>query len=116
MMKLRMKQLQHDMNIEAAKLSALSSGRNDKHEYLTGDEVLKSDQRRIIEQAKLTYSCLGKAFEKETKTVEEQGKRQIDAITNQNKRLYTLTNKDDHKSFYEKIFQKLVKKKNELMK
>ena len=64
----------------------------------------------IIEQAKFTYSPLGKAFEKQTKTSEEQGKKQIDAIANQNKILEAITNKDDHKSIYKEIFDKLVKK------
>ena len=48
--------LQYDINKEAAKISALSSGKIDKYEYLTGEEILPSDQRRVIEQAKLTYS------------------------------------------------------------
>ena len=38
-------------------------------------------------------------------------KKQVDAITNQNKRLEALTNKDDHKSIYKEIFDKLVKEK-----
>ena len=49
----------------------------------------------MVEQAKFTYSPLSKAFEKQTKTIEDQGKKQIDAITNQNKRLEALTKKDD---------------------
>ena len=69
------------------------------------------DQRRIIEQAKFSYSPLGKAFEKQTKTIEEQGKKQIDAITDQNKGLEALTNKDDHKSVYKEVFDQLVKEK-----
>ena len=56
-------------------MSALSDGKIDKHEYLTGEEILPSGQSRIIEQAKFTYSPLGKAFEKQTKTIEEQGKK-----------------------------------------
>ena len=48
---------------------------------------------------------------KKKKTFEEQGKKQTDAITNQNKGLEALTNKDDHKNIYEKIFDKLVKEK-----
>ena len=86
-------------------------GKIDKYEYLTGEEILPSDQSRIIEQAKLTYSPLGKAFEKQIKKIEEQGKKQVDTTTNQNKRLETLTNKDDHKSIYKEIFHKLVKEK-----
>ena len=48
--------LQYDINKEAAKISALSSGKIHKYEYLIGEEILPSDQRRVIEQAKLTYS------------------------------------------------------------
>ena len=43
---------------------ALSSGKLRKYEYLTGEDILKSNQQQIIEQAKLTYSPLEKAFEK----------------------------------------------------
>ena len=53
---------------------SLSSGTIDKYEFLTGEEILPPDQRRVIEQAKFTYSPLGKAFEKQTKTIAEQGK------------------------------------------
>ena len=56
--------LKFDIKREAAKISGLSSGKIDKYKYLTGQEVLPSDQSRIIEQAKFTYSLLGKAFEK----------------------------------------------------
>ena len=72
--------LQYDINREAAKVSALSSGNIDKYEYLTGEEILPSNQQQIIEQAKFTYSPLGKAFEKQTKTIEDQGEKQIKAI------------------------------------
>ena len=44
-------------------MSALSSGKIDKYEYLKGEQILPSDQRRVIEQAKFTYSTLGKALE-----------------------------------------------------
>ena len=72
--------LQYDINREAAKISALSSGRIGKYEYLTGEEILPSNQKQIIEQAKFTYSPLGKAFEKQTKTIEDQGENQVDAL------------------------------------
>ena len=55
------------LKIKAAKLSPLLSGKTDKYEYLTGEEILPSDQSRIIEQAKFTYSPLDKGFEKEIK-------------------------------------------------
>ena len=67
--------LQYDINREAVKISALSSGKIDKYEYITGEEILPSNQRQIFEQAKFTYSPLGKAFEKQTKTIEDQGKK-----------------------------------------
>ena len=72
--KIRDEKIQYDINIEAAKTSALSSGKIDKYEYLPGEEILPSDQSRIIEQAKFTYSNLEKAFEKQIKAIEEQGK------------------------------------------
>ena len=61
---IRDEKLQYDINREAAKISALSSGKTSKYEYLTGEEMLPSNQQQIIEQAKFTYSPLGKAFEK----------------------------------------------------
>ena len=77
---IRDEKLQYDTNREAAKTSALSSGKIDKYEYLTGEKILPSTQQQIIEQAKFTYSPLGKAFEKQTKTIEDQGEKQIKAI------------------------------------
>ena len=76
---IRDKKLRYDMNREAAKLSALSSGKIHKYEYLTGEDILPSNQQQIIEQAKFTYSPLGKAFEKQIKTIEDQGKKQVKA-------------------------------------
>ena len=69
--------LQHDINREAAKISALSSAEIAKYEYLISEELLPSDQRRVIEQAKFTYSLLGKTLEKQTKMIEGQGEKQI---------------------------------------
>ena len=60
--KSRVEKLQYDINREAAKLSTLSWGKIDKYEFLTGEEILPSYKSRIIEQAKFTYSPLGKAF------------------------------------------------------
>ena len=72
--------LQYVINREAAKISALSLGKIDKYEYLTGEEIFPSTQQQIIEQAKFTYSPLGKAFEKQIKTIKDQGEKQIKAI------------------------------------
>ena len=63
--KIRDEKLQYNISREAAKISALSSGKIDKYEYLTGEEIFPSNQRQIIEQAKFVYSPLGKAFEKQ---------------------------------------------------
>ena len=66
--------LKYYVNRETAKISALSSGKIDKYEYLTAEEILPSNQKQIIEQAIFTYSPLRKAFEKQTKAVEDQEK------------------------------------------
>ena len=63
--KIRDEKLKYDINSEAAKISALSSGKIDKYEYLTGAEILPSNRRQIIEQAKFANSSLGKALEKQ---------------------------------------------------
>ena len=78
--KIKDEKLQYDINREAAKISALSSGKIDKYEYLNGEEILPSNQQQIIEQAKFTYCPLGKAFKKQTKTIEDHGEKQIKAI------------------------------------
>ena len=77
---IRDEKLQHDINRETAKMSALSSGNIQKYEYLTGEDILPSNQQQIIEQAKFTYSPLGKAFEKQIKTIEDQGQKQVEAL------------------------------------
>ena len=79
---IKSEKLQYDINRETAKISALSSGKFDKYEYLTSEEILPSNKQQIIEQPKLTYSPLGKAFEKQVKTMVHQGKKQIEALEN----------------------------------
>ena len=75
--KIRDEKLQYDINREAGNILALSSGKIDKYEYLTGEKIFSSDQSRIIEQAKFRYSPLGKVFEKQIKTIEEQRKNKL---------------------------------------
>ena len=48
--------LQYDINRKVADISALSSGKIDKYEYLSGNEILASNQEQIVEQATFTYS------------------------------------------------------------
>ena len=67
-------------NGEAAKISSLSSGKIDKYAYLTAEEILLPVQRKMIEKAKFANSPLGKAFEKQTKTIEDQWEKKIKAI------------------------------------
>ena len=104
--------LQYDINREAAKISALSSGKIDKYEYLTGEEILPSNQQQIIQQAKFTYSPLGKAFEKQIKTIENQGKKQVKAI--QDKQIVNINNKDSYKDDYKDKL--LLSKEREIFK
>ena len=89
--------LKYDINREAAKISALSSGKLDKCEYLTGEEILPSNQQQIIQQVKFTYSPLGKALEKQIKTIKDQGNKEVKAIQNNNQ-LVNINKDDDYKN------------------
>ena len=78
---IRDEKLQYDINREAAKISAYSSGKLHKYMNILLVKIyLPSNQQQIIEQARFTYSPLGKAFDKQIKTIEDQGKKQIDAL------------------------------------
>ena len=80
---------QYDLDKKTAEISALSSNNLEKYEYLTGEDLgLKPS---TVEQAKFEYSPLGKVFtkglEKEEahlKAIEDQGKKELDAIKNIN--------------------------------
>ena len=63
------------ISTEKQRISALSSGKLYKYEYLTGEDILPSTQQQIIKQTKFTYSPLGKAFDKQIKTIEDQAKK-----------------------------------------
>ena len=73
---IRDEKLQYDINREAAKISALSLGKIHKYKYLTVEVILPSNQQQIIEGAEFTYSSLAKAFEKQIKTIGDQGEKQ----------------------------------------
>ena len=81
--KIKDEKLQDDVNREAVKISLLSSGKINKYEYLTGEEILPFDQSRRIEQAKFAYSPLGRAFEKQIKTITKtiRSKRKTKKVT-----------------------------------
>ena len=72
--------IKYNINREAAKISALSFGKTDKYEYVTGEDMLPSNKQQINEQAKFTYSPLGKDFEKQTNIIEDQGENQLHAL------------------------------------
>ena len=80
MIKLKMKNYKTILAEKQQKKSAKLSGRIDKYEYLTGEEILPSDQSKIIEQGKFTCSPLSKAFQKQLKTIEEQGMKQAEDL------------------------------------
>ena len=77
---IRDEKLQYYIKREAVKISALSSSKINNYEYLTGEEILSSDQSKIIEQAKFTYYFLGKTFEKQIKTIEDVAAKQTNLI------------------------------------
>ena len=85
---IRDEKLKYDINRESAKISSLSSSKTENCEY----------------------------FKKQTKMIEEQERKQIDAITNQSERLAALTNKDYHKDNYKEIFEELVKERRDEIK
>ena len=60
--KINDEKLQYNISREIAKVSVLSSDKTAKYEFFTGEEILPSNQGRIIEQAKFTYSPVGQAF------------------------------------------------------
>ena len=93
---IRDEKLQYDINRKATEILALSPGKIDMYEYLTGKDIFPSNQKQIIEQAKFTYSPLGKAFEKQIKSIEDQRENQIKAIQDQVKTIkrYIFDNKD----------------------
>ena len=51
--KIRDEKLQLNINRQAAKISVLSSGKTDKYEYLTGKEILPTDQSKVKEETKI---------------------------------------------------------------
>ena len=114
---IRDEKLQYDINKQASKISALSSGNIHKYEYLTGEDILPSNQQQIIEQARITYSPFGKSFEKQIKTIDDQGKKQVDALENLKLKEQTKPTEDkpNNQSISTIIFNKLINKRKELL-
>ena len=105
---IRDEKLQYVINREVAKISALSPGKTDQYEYLSGEEILQSNQKQI-EQAKFTYSPPGKAFEKQITTMEDQGVKQIKGIQNQRqvKAIKKCTYDDEDSPLISKLLDKI---------
>ena len=109
--------LQHDINREAAKISALSSGKIHNYKYLTGEDILPSYQQQIVEQVRFTYSLLGKAFEKQIKTIEDQCKKQADALESFKSKEQTkpIEDKSNNQSEATTIFDDIITKRKKIM-
>ena len=113
---IRDEKLQYDMYREAAKISALSSNKIGKCEYLTGEEILPSNQKQITEQAKFTYFALGKVFEKQIKTIADQGKKQVEALKDLKPKEQTTATEDesnDKLSIQKEIYNRLLDERSD---
>ena len=111
--KIRDEKLQYDINRKAPEISALSSGKIDQYEYLTGKEMLPSNQQQILEQAKFTYSSLVKASERQIKTIEDQAEKQIKASEDWKPKEQTKATegKSNNQPIPSNIFNYLIKKR-----
>ena len=104
---IRYEKLQYDINWESAEIAALSSGKINKYEYLTGEEILPSDQQQLMEQAKFAYSPLQKAFEKQIKTTKDQGQKQVEVLKTK-----PINDKSDNKpSISKEIYDKILEER-----
>ena len=104
---IRYEKLQYDINWESAEIAALSSGKTNKYEYLTGEEILPSDQQQLMEQAKFAYSPLQKAFEKQIKTTKDQGQKQVEVLKTK-----AINDKSDNKpSISKEIYDKMLEER-----
>ena len=114
---IRDEKLQYNINRKAAEISALSSGKINKYEYLTGEDILQSEQQQIIEQAKFSYSPLRKAFQKQIKTIEDQGQKQVEALKDLKPKEQTkpIKGKSNNQSRTTNIFNDLINKRKETM-
>ena len=110
---IRDEKIQYHINTEAAKISAWSSGKIHRYECLTGEDILPSNQKQIIEQPKFTYSPLGKAFEKQIKTIEDQGNKQVKALEDLKPKEETkpIEDKSNNQSKTTIIFNELIDKR-----
>ena len=108
--KIRDKKLQYDINREEAKYQHYHLEKLTNMNFYIGEEILPLDQRRVIEQAKFSHSPLGKAFEKQTKMIEDQGEKQIEALEEYGKQLIKSSGEKDSLEILKQkeIFDELV--------
>ena len=107
--KIKANKAQYDLDREAAKISALSSGELEKYEYLTGEDLgYKPD---VIRKAKFEFCPLGKVFHKRLdesdkkegllkrlKNIEGKNKEQLDEIKHQGeKQLHAIEKQKENK-------------------
>ena len=97
--------------------SALWSGKIRKYEYLTDEDILPYNQQQIIEQAKFTYTPFRKAFEKQIKTIEDQGEKLIDAFQDLKPKEQTKQTEDksNNQPKSKTIFNDLINKRKKIM-
>ena len=78
--------------------------------------ILPSTQQQIIEQTKFTYSPLGKAFDKQIETIEDQGKKQVDALEKlKPKETKPIEDKPNNQLKAATIFNDFISKRKERM-
>ena len=87
MIRLEIKNYNMILTERSSRNISITSEKIDKYEYLTDEEMLLPDQRRAIAQGTFTYSPLGKALEKQIKTIEKQGEKQIGVLEEHGKQL-----------------------------
>ena len=111
---IKAEKIRYDISREAAKTSASASDKIDKYEYVTGEEILPYNQKQIIEQGKFTYSSLGKAFEKQTKTIQDQGEKQVGVleVLEPNTQKLAIKNMIPELYWVKKLKMNLIKLKN----
>ena len=80
---------------------------------ISGEDILPSSQQQIIEQARFTYSPLGKAFEKQIKAIEDQGKKQVEALKDlkSEKQTKPIEDKSNNQSKPTILFNDLINKR-----
>ena len=106
---IRDEKLQDDINRKTGEISALSSDKVDKYECLTGKEMLPCNHQQIIAPAKCAFSSLRKAFIKQIKTIEDQGKKQVDALKEEAKVVEEKSG--DKLSMQKKIYNRFLKER-----